>query len=258
VSEVESLLGATLFERRTRSVSITKAGHLFVREARRTLEQSRRTVSLLQAFAKSNERQASIGVSALADPARLHTLIEQSARTVSGLSLSLCTANTPELMQGVLRGDLDLAVLDLPVRAKGVRAAPLFSETLIAAVPEKLFSPKKAEVNWVDLLQLSLTLLAEAADPVRSMIEHQLASAGSRAFRIHDAGSIPELLDQVAIHHRVGLMRQSTSRFQCAGVGYKPVNAPFQLGCALAWRAENRRPAVASLRDAILAFSQRP
>jgi len=48
VSEVESVLGARLFERRTRSVSITKAGHLFIREARRTLEQGQRTVSLVR------------------------------------------------------------------------------------------------------------------------------------------------------------------------------------------------------------------
>jgi DNA-binding transcriptional LysR family regulator len=258
VSEVESVLGTKLFERKTRSVSVTKAGHLFVREARHTLEQSRRTVSLLQAFAKSNEKQALVGVSALADPARLHTLIEQSARTVSGLSLSVRTASTLELMQELLRGNLDLAILDLPAQAKGVRTAPLFSEPLVAAVPEKLFSPKKTQIEWAEFLKLSLTLLTEAVDPARPVIEQHLASVGSRAFRIHDAGGIPELLDQVAIHHRVGLIRQSASRFQRQGVIYKPLSEPMTVGCALAWRCDYHGPAMASFRDALLASSRRP
>src|SRR6266568_3426413 len=88
VSEVESALGTKLFERRTRSVRITRAGHLFVREARRTLEQSRRAVSLVRAFVKSHEAPVSLGFSALADPATLRSLIEQSVRTVADISLS--------------------------------------------------------------------------------------------------------------------------------------------------------------------------
>ena len=42
VKEVEEALGTKLFERQTRSVSVTAAGKVFVREARRALEQSRR------------------------------------------------------------------------------------------------------------------------------------------------------------------------------------------------------------------------
>lgn len=52
IQKVEEILGIKLFERRTRFVRVTLAGKLFVREARRTLEQSRRTVSLVQSFAK--------------------------------------------------------------------------------------------------------------------------------------------------------------------------------------------------------------
>ncbi|HVJ04104.1 MAG TPA: hypothetical protein VM578_00380, partial [Candidatus Saccharimonadales bacterium] len=44
-------------------------------------------------------------------------------------------------------------------------------------------------------------------------IEQALSSSGTRAFKIHDATSIPELLDEVVLHGRLGLMRQSATRF---------------------------------------------
>src|SRR6266702_4615955 len=213
VSEVESALGTKLFERRTRSVRITRAGHLFVREARRTLEQSRRAVSLVRAFVKSHEAPVSLGFSALADPATLRSLIEQSVRTVAGMSLATHSANTPELMRDLLRSDVDLAIVDLPIRARSIRLAPLF-------------------------------------------IEQHLSFVGTRAFRIHDCASVHELLDAVALDGRVGLIRQSASRFQREGVLYKLLSKPIQVGSALAWCADDRRPKLLSFRSALIAFSR--
>lgn len=97
-----------------------------------------------------------------------------------------------------------------------------------------------------------MVLLSQAVDPARILIDQQIASAGSRAFRAHDVAAVPELLDQVSIHGRAGLLRQSATRFQRAGVVYKPLEETITVGCALAWRAENRSPAVISLRDLLL------
>ena len=257
VSEVESVLGARLFERRTRSVVVTRAGHLFVREARRTLEQGQRTVSLVQAFAKQEERPVSIGLSALADQPRLYTLIESATRNQSSLSPTVETAATPELLLALLRGDLDLAIVDLPARVRGIRFAPLLAEPLVAALPERLASTKRPTIELSELLKLPLVLLTEQVDPARTILEHHISSAGVRGFRIHDASSVPELLDQVAVRSYIGLIRQSAMRFQRQGVIYKPLAEPIQVGCALAWRVENRKPAVLALRDSILFHAQR-
>lgn len=147
IKDVEAIVGIRLFERRTRSVSITKAGQLFVREARRTLEQGNRTVSLIQALAKSEETPASIGLSALADSARLLSLIEKSVRTTPNLSIVTRTAVTPELLRDLQRGDLDVALIDLPARVRGIRLASLFSEPLIAALPESLARAKQTTIS---------------------------------------------------------------------------------------------------------------
>jgi DNA-binding transcriptional LysR family regulator len=257
VSEVESVVGARLFERRTRSVSITKAGHLFVREARRTLEQGQRTVSLVQTFAKQEECPVSLGLSALADQPRLFTLIESAKGKQSSPRLSIETAATPELLLALLRGDLDLAIVDLPARVRRIRLSPLMAEPLVAALPERLASTKRPATELSELLKLPLVLLTEQVDPARTILANHISSAGVRGFRIHDAASVPELLDQVAVRSYIGLIRQSAMRFQRQGVVYKPLAEPIQVGCALAWRDEDRRPAMLALRDSILFHAQR-
>jgi DNA-binding transcriptional LysR family regulator len=68
IGNAEEALGTKLFERRSRSAVLTPAGKLFVREARHTLEQGRRTASLVQAFAERQERPVVVGLSLLADP----------------------------------------------------------------------------------------------------------------------------------------------------------------------------------------------
>ena len=256
VAVVEATLGAKLFERRTRNVSVTKAGHLFIREARRALEQSRRAFSLVQAFAKQQDRPLAIGLSSLADLPRLHALIQRAQRLTPAVSVSIRTAYTPELILALLHGDMDLAVVDLPAQERGIRNHPLAAEPLVAVLPERFDVSQQPTIPLAKLNTAPLVLVSGAIDPGRAVIDRVLSSAGSRAFKIHDAGNIPELLDEVALSGRFGLLRQSSTRFLRQGVVYKPLSEPIQLGSALAWRADHRWPNFISVRDAIIAFSQ--
>jgi DNA-binding transcriptional LysR family regulator len=258
VQEVEEALGAKLFERQTRWVRVTKAGKLFVREARRTLEQSRRTVSLVQAFAKQQASPIVIGLSSLSDLPRLYILVERAQRSTSAVTVSVHTAYTPQLISGLLRGDVDLAVVDLPKRVRGVRFHPIAAEPLVVVIPEKLNLSKQSTVQFAELKSAPLVLLSPDIDPGRATIDQALSSAGARAFKVHDAASIPELLDEVAVHGRLGVLRQSATRFQRQGVVYKSLDDTIRLGDALAWRADDRRPALMSLRDSFIAFSRQP
>jgi DNA-binding transcriptional LysR family regulator len=211
----------------------------------------------VQTFAKQEECPVSLGLSALADQPRLFTLIESAKGKQSSPRLSIETAATPELLLALLRGDLDLAIVDLPARVRRIRLSPLMAEPLVAALPERLASTKRPATELSELLKLPLVLLTEQVDPARTILANHISSAGVRGFRIHDAASVPELLDQVAVRSYIGLIRQSAMRFQRQGVVYKPLAEPIQVGCALAWRDEDRRPAMLALRDSILFHAQR-
>lgn len=256
IREIESALGTRLFERHTRSVKVTQAGHLFAREARQAIERAERTVSLVRALAIRDRNPVTLGLSSLSDQPRVQVLIHSAARSKSAPSFIIQTANTPELILGLLRGDIDLAVVDLPTRSKGLRLVPLSSEPLVAVMPSGLAPSRKQTIRLAVLLRLPLVLLSSAVDPARIFIDQHLSSFGTRGFRVHDALSVNELLDQVAIHRRAGLLRQSATRFQRLGVLYKSLVEPITVGCSLVWRTDNRSPTMIALRDLLLTFSR--
>lgn len=214
IGSAEALLGTKLFQRQPRSAVLTPSGKLFVREARRTLEHGRRTVSLVQALAKGQERPLVVGVSLLADLPKFNTLIKEAKRAIADAQVAVSAMYTPELTLGLLRGEVDLAVVDLPLRERGIRFHSLTSEPLVIALPEQLDTPKQTVIRIAELNAAPLALLSQSVDPGRAVVDDAMAAAGARAFKVHDAGSIPELLDEVALNNRIGLLRQSATRFQ--------------------------------------------
>jgi DNA-binding transcriptional LysR family regulator len=183
VAAVEKTLGSRFFECCTRKVPVTNAGHLFVREARRILQQSSRTASVLQAFSERQVRPVVVGVSILTDFPRLHVLVEESRRASSGASLEIHAAYMPEPMLGLFRGEVELAVVDSPTQARGVRFQPLAKERLVAALPEMPTASKFPTISPAELTRVPLVLLTRNIDPGRVVIDRVLSSAGVRPSR---------------------------------------------------------------------------
>jgi LysR family hca operon transcriptional activator len=258
IRTVETELGTKVFDRQTRQVVLTKAGRVFKREAIRTLEHSHRAISLVQAIVKAEEEPIHIGISMLTDRSRLHYLLEKAEKSVAGISTEVHSGYTPALLQSVLRGHYDAAIVDLPIHANGLRMVPLYSEPLVAAFPEKLAFAKQSVLTLADLTRVPLVLLAQNADPARPFIERSLRKSGSTIYKIRDAGNLIELLDQVVLENRTALVRASTQRLERTGLLYRPLTDSMALECVLVWRSENRHGTLLSLLNAIHAFNQSP
>ena len=258
IRTVETELGTKVFDRQTRQVVLTKAGRVFKREAIRTLEHSHRAISLVRAIVKTEEEPIRIGISMLTDRSRLHRLLEKAEKSVAGISTEVHTGYTPALLQSVLRGHYDAAIVDLPIRGNGLRMVPLYSEPLVAAFPEKHAFAKQSALTLADLTCVPLVLLAQNADPARPFIERSLRKSGSTIYKIRDAGNLIELLDQVVLENRIAMVRASTQRLERRGLLYKPLTDSMILECALVWRSENRRATLLSILNAIHAFNQSP
>lgn len=255
VAEVEQLLGAKLFERQSRHVEITRTGGIFAREARRALEQSKRAIGLVQSAIKQDEQPLRLGISLLADIPKQQGLLDRARKSSRQVTFTNRAAYTQQLVRDLLRGDLDLAIVDLPMHERGLRQHLISSECLIAAFPEKFRVPKQPSLRFRNILGAPLTLISKTIDPARPLIEQALASAGSRSFKPTEAESLQELLDAVPLEGRIGLVRESAMRFQRHGVVYRQISDSVQLTSALAWRADDRRPKLQSFRDALITFA---
>lgn len=257
IRAMEVGLNAQLFERLPRETRLTDAGRVFEKEASKALEHSRRAVSRVQALKREKDRTLRIGLSTLCDLPRARVLMETARKSTLEVHLESVTGYTPELLLSLYRGKLDLIVLDLPVRTRGIQLHPICSEPLIAILPQKHPLAQRPIVRLFEFKRERIVFIPRPIDPGSLLVEDMLRRAGMEASSFSSATSLIELLDHVALHRSVGLMRKSASRIRRDDVLYKPLSDSIQLETAMAWRRENRSSQMLSFRDGMITFGQK-
>jgi DNA-binding transcriptional LysR family regulator len=258
ILEVEKDLGTKLFDRqfKPKSTQLTQAGIIFQREARRAVEYSLRAVSQVQALVTAEERPLELGVSALLDIPLYLGLIGTAQRSVKESSTQIRTAYTRNLVVLVLRGVLDAAIVDLPVKTSGLRVVTLGAEALNVAFPDShpFTAKSRRSIRLAELVSAPVIMLSSKADPSRPIVEEALRASGPTTFKIADAGNIVELLDHVVFGQRIGIVRSSTQRLLRKGVLQKPIVDGPALGHALIFRLNDHSRRLHSFTDAVVAF----
>ena len=193
----------------------------------------------------------------LCDLPSLRALVETAQKSGEQTAVEHVTAYTPELLLALHRGRLDLAVVDLPIRSRGIALFPIQSEPLIAVLPQNHPLAQRPMIRLFELKKEQITILSRQIDPGSVSIETMLLKAGIGASSIVSVANLIELLDHVPVCRSIGLMRSSAGRLRRDDVLYKPLADSVQLEIAIAWRAENRSSQLLSFRDALIAFGHR-
>lgn len=131
IKELEAALGTPLFERSARQIRLTGFGEVFALRVRGIL----RSVDELEDLARSaRDRLAGrlrIGVIPTVAPYLLPTIIRQLSQLYPGLDLNLRETVTPKLLQELMEGRLDTAIVALPVSEHSLTEMALFTENFV-------------------------------------------------------------------------------------------------------------------------------
>jgi LysR family hydrogen peroxide-inducible transcriptional activator len=135
IKELEEALGALLVERGARQVRLTKFGEEAILRARDIL----RSVDELGDFARaSRDRLAGrlrIGMIPTVAPYLLPTVIANLSRTHPELDIHVREALTSKLIQELVEGRLDTAIVALPVSEPSLTEVGLFTENFLLVRP---------------------------------------------------------------------------------------------------------------------------
>jgi LysR family hydrogen peroxide-inducible transcriptional activator len=135
IKELEEALGALLVERGARQVRLTKFGEEAILRARDIL----RSVDELGDFARaSRDRLAGrlrIGMIPTVAPYLLPTVIANLTRTHPELDIHVREALTSKLIQELVEGRLDTAIVALPVSEPSLTEVSLFAENFLLVRP---------------------------------------------------------------------------------------------------------------------------
>ncbi len=135
IKELEDLLGASLIERGPRQLRLTRLGEEFVARVRDILRAVDELGDLARASARPMTGQLRIGVIPTVAPYLLPAIIKALAARMPGLDLRPREAVTQTLVEGLVMGRLDAALVALPVSEPALHEEPLFSEEFVLVRP---------------------------------------------------------------------------------------------------------------------------
>ncbi|MGY6411403.1 MAG: LysR substrate-binding domain-containing protein [Alkalilacustris sp.] len=128
IKELEDLLSAPLVERGARQVRLTRLGEAFAERAGDILRAVEELGDLARASAQPMAGQLRIGVIPTVAPYFLPAAIKTLSSRLPGLELRPREAVTARLVQELLAGRLDAAIVALPVSEPALHEEPLFTE----------------------------------------------------------------------------------------------------------------------------------
>ncbi|QWF72243.1 LysR family transcriptional regulator [Methylomonas paludis] len=161
IKKLEDSLGVQIFERSNKKVLITPIGAAIIASARRIIQET----ELIEALAE-NAQDPLAGKLRLGGFPTLSTyLFPQLAilikQNLPGIHLILVEEKTDGLLQQLKNGELDAALLALPLAEEGLETCLLFSDEFLLAVPSTDALAARTKIKQVDLAGRQVLLLDE-------------------------------------------------------------------------------------------------
>lgn len=160
ISKLERELGQPLFERLGRGVRLTEAGKMFKRYSDQILsltEDARTRVT-------DDPDSGRITLAAIPTiaPYYLPGVLSRFAKECPRARVEIVEETTGNILRLLAEGDIDLAILALPIQAEHVHTKALFTEELLAVLPAHHPLARRPKVSLKDLVLEPFVVLNEA------------------------------------------------------------------------------------------------
>jgi LysR family hydrogen peroxide-inducible transcriptional activator len=162
ISKLERELGHKLFHRIGRKAVLTEAGGAFLERARKILFEVEDAASELKDH-PTLERKITVGAIQSLAPFVLPSVVARCRERFPNLQVNIREDFKVTLIRDILEGELDLALVALPVADPSIHAELLWKEPLILIVAKGHPLAKKEQVTAADLASETFILLGSSS-----------------------------------------------------------------------------------------------
>jgi len=249
IQRLEQTVGGPLVVRRYRDVRLTAAGQVLLARARPLLREAAATMeaATLAARGQLGVLRIGFGVATLLD--LLPTVLLRFRSAFPRVDLRMRDMSTPGQLTALVRGDLDVGFVRLPVDDRRIVARPILHERLVAAVgPQHGWRSREglASVAHEPFITIARTTSASFYDHVLAVCR----AAGFTPTIVQEASELFTVLMLVRAGMGVALVPSAAVFRGIPGVRARPIalaEAAWDIG--IAWSADRARE---PLRDAFV------
>ena len=135
IRRLEEILGYPLFERTSRSVSLTAAGQVFLERAQRTLRNVQRDLEETRSVGRGEVGSLHIGFVGSAMLTILPAIFRSYRESYPGVRLHLHESFTAKVIEELQNGTLDAGLLRDGDPVEGLVATTIYCEPFVAVLP---------------------------------------------------------------------------------------------------------------------------
>lgn len=246
IRQLESLIGATLFVRDRRTVTLTPAGAALVDGARRTLAEAERSADAARRASRVEVQTLRVGFTDSAALSVLPDIVRRFSRDHPEVRLELTEDATQAQLDAVEKERVDVALVRGPLSARSLRTVVLLREPFIIALP----------VAHPLTRHRTLSLQAVAKEPIVLFPRHlapQFHDTVVGMFRrarlslnvAQEAAEYQTMMSLVAAGLGISIVPESVANLGRKGVIYRPLRGVTARAQVVgAFRADHGSPAL--------------
>jgi DNA-binding transcriptional LysR family regulator len=254
IQRLEHKVGGPLVVRRYRDLRLTAAGQALLARARPLLRDAATTMEAARLAARGQlgTLRIGFGIATLLD--LLPNVLLRFRAAYPDVELRMRDMSTPGQLQALVRGDLDIGFVRLPVDDPRVAARPILHERLVLALGPK--SPWHPRIGLASVAHEPFITIARTTSA--SFYDHVVAVCRASGFApniVQEASELFTVLMLVRAGMGVALVPSASVFRGVPGVRVRPVapsEAAWDIG--IAWSAERGGE---PLLDAFLELTQR-
>lgn len=252
IQRLEADIGAKLFHRSKRQVTLTRTGEVMLEESQRVLGQADRAVAHIRDVAHGHMGRIEVGFVLTASYELLPRVARAFRRANPNIHVELHSMTSAEMIRALRERRIDIAFLRAPLAAiERLSVTRIYAERLAAILPE---DHPLAGAETVDLADLAKPLYVMVPMPgwqttFQTRIVGVCQAHGIEPEIIHDP---IHLVSMVAAGMGAGIGPRTSRRLQLDGVVFRELGGvpdDLQMDLAMAWRSNAASRSTTAFRE---------
>jgi DNA-binding transcriptional LysR family regulator len=252
---LEHAVGAQLLERTSRSVRLTAAGAALYQDAGVILRLAQQAAEAARRTDQGLAGRVVLGYTAVSGYVLIPRLLAAANKAHPAIEIVLEEMVSGQQLQALQAQAIDLGFVRPQQPAAGLGYHPVAREPLLLAVPAKHPLARKARPRLADLGGQPLIMYSEKEGKYfHDQIARLFAVTGSQPRYVHHIGQTHTIMALVRAGIGLAIVPESARHLRFENVVFRPLwRSDAVAEIFLAWRAENRNPALRTIRDFMIA-----
>ncbi|MBS7148235.1 MAG: LysR family transcriptional regulator [Intestinibacter bartlettii] len=160
IMKLEKELDLTLFDRTTRSATLTQAGEFFYNEAKQLIEHYKLTLENIEKFKSLHENKLHIAVLPIQTQYNLNTLFNSFRKENPNIELQITEVEDDRLIEGISKNEYDLIIARETMFDKSqFKTYQLAKDELIAAISSEHKLSQRDKLTFDDIKNENFILM---------------------------------------------------------------------------------------------------